>query len=93
MLLQVILLLATLLFYLRWRMRLPANFPPGPRNHLPLIGDAWQLDKDLSASLNNLADKYGKVFGLYLGPVPTVIINDYDLANVSYNLVDLKMFV
>ena len=35
----------------------PANFPPGPRFPLPVIGDAWVMGTDMTAGFNNLVGK------------------------------------
>nr|QEP99753.1 cytochrome P450 monooxygenase CYP304F17 [Glyphodes pyloalis] len=56
------------------------NFPPGPPN-LPIYGAYWIV---LASQLNNLAgacQRLGhwyntKILGMFLGPVPSVIVND-----------------
>ncbi|XP_072406295.1 cytochrome P450 2K1-like [Chiloscyllium punctatum] len=75
-----LLLLALFLFLVVsviWR-RVPRNFPPGP-TPLPLIGNLHQLDlKKLDWSLMGLAEKYGNVFSVELGPLKAVVLTGYD---------------
>ncbi|XP_072406395.1 cytochrome P450 2K1-like isoform X1 [Chiloscyllium punctatum] len=60
------------------RRRVPMNFPPGP-TPLPLIGNLHQLDlKRLDWSLIGLAEKYGSVFSVELGPLKAVVLTGYD---------------
>ncbi|XP_060706335.1 cytochrome P450 2K1-like isoform X1 [Hemiscyllium ocellatum] len=60
------------------RRRVPRNFPPGP-TPLPLIGNFHQLDlKKLDWSLMGLAEKYGSVFSVELGPSKAVVLTGYD---------------
>ncbi|XP_072406282.1 cytochrome P450 2K1-like isoform X1 [Chiloscyllium punctatum] len=60
------------------RRRVPRNFPPGP-TPLPLIGNLHQLDlKRLDWSLMGLAEKYGNVFSVELGPLKAVVLTGYD---------------
>ncbi|XP_072406281.1 cytochrome P450 2K1-like [Chiloscyllium punctatum] len=60
------------------RRRVPRNFPPGP-TPLPLIGNLHQLDlKKLDWSLMGLAEKYGNVFSVELGPLKAVVLTGYD---------------
>ncbi|XP_060706647.1 cytochrome P450 2K1-like [Hemiscyllium ocellatum] len=60
------------------RRRVPRNLPPGP-TPLPLIGNLHQLDlKRLDWSLMGLAEKYGNVFSVELGPLKAVVLTGYD---------------
>ncbi|XP_060706331.1 cytochrome P450 2K1-like [Hemiscyllium ocellatum] len=61
-----------------FRRRVPRNLPPGP-TPLPLIGNLHQLDlKKLDWSLMGLAEKYGNVFSVELGPLKAVVLTGYD---------------
>ncbi|XP_048472485.1 cytochrome P450 2K1-like [Rhincodon typus] len=60
------------------RRRVPRNFPPGP-TPLPLIGNLHQLDlRRLDWSLMGLAEKYGSVFSVEIGPLKAVVLTGYD---------------
>ena len=61
--------------YKRWR--LPANFPPGPAS-LPVLGAIHHLSDNLLNSFLDLRAKYGTIFGLRIGPTPTVVISDFN---------------
>ena len=69
-------LLLILLRHLRG-LRLPASFPPGPTN-LPLVGAVHHLSDNLLGSFLGLRAKYGNIFGLKIGPTPTVVISDFE---------------
>ena len=56
----------------------PKRFPPGPRLPIPIIGDAYTLDKDLYKGLCDLVNRYGNFCGLWFGGNRVVIINDYE---------------
>ena len=74
----VIASLATVLLgavlYRRWK--LPKNFPPGPVS-LPIVGALHHLSDNLLQSFLVLRNKYGNIFGLRIGPTPTVVISDF----------------
>ncbi|XP_054437326.1 cytochrome P450 2C23-like [Pteronotus mesoamericanus] len=54
------------------------RLPPGP-TPLPIIGNLMNLNlKDIPASLCKLAQEYGPVYMLYLGPRPTVVLHGYE---------------
>ncbi|KAK0407315.1 hypothetical protein QR680_019133 [Steinernema hermaphroditum] len=71
-------------FYLSLR-----NYPPGPLP-LPLLGNVPQLavdkrqGKSLPDSLYRWKKRYGNVITLWLGPIPTICVLDYDLAMKTY---------
>ena len=60
--------------YQRWK--LPKNFPPGPAS-LPVLGAIHHLSDNLLESFLHLRNKYGNIFGLRIGPTPTVVISDF----------------
>lgn len=72
--LSIIILL--LVVYFLKTGRLPKNFPPGPSN-LPLVGAVHHLSDNLLDSFLALREKYGNIFGLRIGPTPTVVISDF----------------
>lgn len=55
------------------------NLPPGPWN-LPIIGYLPWLDpKSPYLTLTELSQKYGAIYGVYLGSVYTVVLSDAKL--------------
>ncbi|XP_048829583.1 cytochrome P450 2D3-like isoform X4 [Brienomyrus brachyistius] len=63
-----------LLFFLYRPLR-PKNFPPGPQP-IPVFGNLLQLTLDNPMEdLKKLSTQYGKVFSLYFGGRPAVVIN------------------
>ena len=58
------------------RWKLPKNFPPGPGS-LPVLGAIHHLSDNLLESFLQLRAKYGNIFGLRIGPTPTVVISDF----------------
>ncbi len=56
----------------------PANFPPGPRAPLPLVGDAYRLTADIPVGLKYFHKKHGNIIGLNAGGLLTVSISDYE---------------
>ena len=74
-LLMIILVLVASHLYKRWK--LPKNFPPGPTN-LPVLGAVLHLSDNLLDGFLKLRSKYGNIFGLRIGPIPTVVISDFE---------------
>ncbi|XP_075998056.1 cytochrome P450 2D14-like isoform X2 [Genypterus blacodes] len=68
-------LVAFLLFLLLFRIRRPNNFPPGPRP-IPFLGNLLQLSLDHPlVSLERLTKQYGKIYSLFIGQRPAVVLN------------------
>ncbi|KAF1753348.1 hypothetical protein GCK72_019904 [Caenorhabditis remanei] len=82
----VIFLTAVFIFLVFHLLRRTGRLPPGP-TPLPLIGNIHQLAyqvwrrKGIVAALNYYRKKYGNVYTIWLGPMPTVSITNYELAH------------
>ena len=65
-------LLGIIIYYWKSRTSKPKNFPPGPPRY-PLVGSASLITPPNSNKPNvfwgirELANKYGDIYGLYLG--------------------------
>ncbi|KAL3862688.1 hypothetical protein ACJMK2_008641 [Sinanodonta woodiana] len=72
-------LLVTVLAILFIRHRRHYRLPPGPA-WIPLVGNIRELmsDPDIRIPLRRLHKKYGDIYTLYLGPVPTIVVCGYD---------------
>jgi hypothetical protein len=59
---------SVVLYYL-FQTQKKRNYPPGPSVRLPILGHLLHLDpkRPISQVMTELADKYGPVFGLWLG--------------------------
>lgn len=73
----VIVLIAIILWHF-WQKKLHHNRPPGPVS-LPLLG-ALYVFRDTTKRpyevLTDLSKKYGKIFGLQMGSIYTVVLSD-----------------
>ncbi|XP_053328569.1 cytochrome P450 2A11-like [Spea bombifrons] len=66
-----------LIFSLKMILGKSGNLPPGPKP-LPLLGNYLQLRKgDLLKTLQELREKYGDVYTIYMGPRPVVVMSGY----------------
>ncbi|KAM9325621.1 cytochrome P450 2G1-like [Gastrophryne carolinensis] len=55
------------------------RLPPGP-TPLPIVGNILQLNgKEVFKSLNQLSEKYGPVYTIYMGTDPVVVLCSYDV--------------
>ncbi|KAK1896882.1 Cytochrome P450 2J2 [Dissostichus eleginoides] len=69
--------LVLLLVALGLRSRRPRSFPPGPWA-LPLVGNILSLDfNNLHNDMTKLAEQYGNVYSLKMGPVWMVVLNGF----------------
>jgi len=80
--LLLVIFFLTLCYLYKLSKERPPNFPPGPPR-LPVWGSYWfVLQKNykyLYIAFHKLAQKYKtSTLGLYLGPIPTVVVHDYD---------------
>ncbi|XP_070762866.1 cytochrome P450 2D15-like [Enoplosus armatus] len=70
-----LLFVAVLLFLRLCQTHRAKNFPPGPRP-IPIFGNLLQLSLESPvADLERLAKRYGKVYSLFIGSRPAVVIN------------------
>jgi len=73
-----------LIIYLIKSSQRPKKFPPGPRN-IPLFGSLLRVDvRNLSKSFSRLSKKYGDIFSIYVGNIPVVVLNNYDLIKSTF---------
>lgn len=73
----IIIVSATILWHL-WRRKYSPNLPPGPIN-LPIIGSLYVFRDQTKRPyeiLTELSQKYGKIFGLQMGSIYTVVLTD-----------------
>eukprot|EP00253_Pinus_taeda_P018652 PITA_18652 len=78
-------------FFFIWSLhkrRISARLPPGPFPW-PIIGNLHQLILPAHRSLKDLADKYGPIFFLRLGSVPTVVVSSSEMAKYFLKTHDL----
>ena len=62
------------------------KIPRGPVS-LPLIGNALQLQPHrIMIQFNEMAQKYGQIFSVKLGPERTVILNSLEAVSQAYRL-------
>ncbi|TYH51130.1 hypothetical protein ES332_D10G253200v1 [Gossypium tomentosum] len=73
-----LILLFSLLIWLKLAKRKTLNLPPSPPM-LPLIGNMHQLGKLPHRSLRHLSRKYGSLLLLQLGYNPTVVVSSADI--------------
>ena len=84
-----ILLITVVIFWIYWFLvatRHPKNFPPGPRFALPLIGDSLAIGNNLNEGFKKLQKTYGDAIGCWMGPIRTVVLNDYDTIVEATNM-------
>ncbi|XP_035272689.1 cytochrome P450 2F5-like [Anguilla anguilla] len=63
------------LLFLLFRTRRPKNFPPGPWP-VPIFGNLLQLNLvNPLDDLRKLLERYGKVYSIYIGSKPAVVLN------------------
>lgn len=83
--------LITILFLIALHCLFPSkkNLPPGPP-WLPIIGNGHLLKAPFHLEqLRNLANKYGPVMSLYLGPCHTIIVSSASVARECFTKNDV----
>ncbi|XP_022081701.1 cytochrome P450 2U1-like [Acanthaster planci] len=78
----VTLVVAVLVFLLVYLIK-PKNLPPGPLGW-PLLGYLPGLFPDPLVSFSKLADKYGKILSIRMGPQLVVMLSDYETLHKAY---------
>ncbi|XP_073724773.1 cytochrome P450 2D3-like [Misgurnus anguillicaudatus] len=67
------------LLFLLFRIQRPKNFPPGPRP-VPLFGNLLHLNIVNPLKIfERFAERYGKVYGLFWGLKPVVVLNGFEV--------------
>ncbi|KAK5584645.1 hypothetical protein RB653_006260 [Dictyostelium firmibasis] len=85
-LLLIIIFMITFIFYKNFDKKRKNNYPPGPIN-LPFIGGLYKLKLGKQhLSLDELYQKYGKVFSIKFGSYDTVILNEPDVIIEAFHL-------
>ena len=72
--------------WLRKSTSIPKNFPPGPPRY-PIIGSLTHMlqksetsnNKGMIHGIFKMKEKYGNIFGFFIGNQPYVVLADYDI--------------
>ncbi|XP_061414861.1 cytochrome P450 2D15-like [Lethenteron reissneri] len=78
LLIFVLLLLLLLLQRKNIFITRPYRFPTGPPI-LPVLGNFMWMGRNPVAGLQQMATKYGKVYSIFIGSMPLVVVNSYQL--------------
>lgn len=82
---MIYILLATILAIVSYRFFFGRRLPPGPWG-LPILGYLPFLNPTTPhESFTELAKKYGKIYGLYLGNVYTVVLSDAAMISSAFS--------
>uniref|UniRef100_A0A3P8YC36 Cytochrome P450, family 2, subfamily X, polypeptide 9 n=1 Tax=Esox lucius TaxID=8010 RepID=A0A3P8YC36_ESOLU len=74
----ILLWIGVCLLFVIFKNKRPENFPPGPKP-IPIFGNPLQLNLgNPMKDLEKLSKCYGKVFSLYIGGRPAVIVNGFE---------------
>ncbi|XP_073669440.1 cytochrome P450 2F2-like isoform X3 [Paramisgurnus dabryanus] len=75
----ILVLTCIFILFLYIRISRPKNFPPGPRP-VPFFGNLLQLNMaNPLKDFKRLENRYGKVYSLYIGSRPTVVLNGFEV--------------
>ena len=69
------------IFFLRRQRKASSRLPPGP-TPWPIVGNLFQLGRLPHLNLAHFANKYGPIFSLRLGSVPTIVVSSSTMAKV-----------
>ena len=61
------------------------KLPPGPKLWLPIIGHSISLGENMVNGFTRTIGKYGNIFTLYIGPIRSVVLADYDLIKEAFS--------
>ncbi|XP_072483375.1 cytochrome P450 2C44-like isoform X3 [Notamacropus eugenii] len=76
--LALVALVFFLFFQLAWSKGHKARLPPGP-TPLPLLGNILQMgSKNIITFLDKVAEKYGPVYTIYMGPQRVIMLHGYE---------------
>ena len=68
--------------YWRRSTQHPEGFPPGPNFPIPILGDMLSFKGNLVDGVIAFKEKYGDIFGMWVGPRRTVFINEIHMIQV-----------
>ena len=69
------------IFFLRRQRKASSRLPPGP-TPWPIVGNLFQLGRLPHLKLAHFANKYGPIFSLRMGSVPTIVVSSSAMAKV-----------
>ncbi|XP_046573178.1 cytochrome P450 2C23-like [Haliotis rubra] len=58
--------------------RRPSGLPPGPPL-LPLVGNIFSMDADITVTFSKLRRQYGDIFSVYIFNQPVIVLNGYSI--------------
>ena len=80
-LLLTVICISLLHFIFSWRRK---GLPPGPKYHLPFIGNLHQINPDMRITLRKFRKDYGDVYSLYMGAKLAIVISGYDAIKEAF---------
>ena len=74
-LLLTVICISLLHFIFSWKRK---GLPPGPKYHLPFIGNLHQINPDMRITLRKFRREYGDVYSLSMGTKLVIVISGYN---------------